>query len=90
MAAVYAIDLIAIRDKKRKMDSSIVKGWNVHYQTLEEVEELERLKKQKEKTSRRQPAMMKRTKILMKITGEIKSLITKRPVPIPGFMVKSR
>lgn len=49
MAAVYAIDLIAIRDKKRKMDSSIVKGWNVHYQTLEEVEEQERLKKQKER-----------------------------------------
>ncbi len=56
MAAVYAIDLIAIRDKKRKMDSSIVKGWNVHYQTLEEVEELERLKKQKEREDQQKAA----------------------------------
>lgn len=53
MAAVYAIDLIAKRDRKRKMDSSIVKGWNVHYQTLEEVEEAARLKKQKEKEEQR-------------------------------------
>ena len=37
MAAGYSIDLIAKRDRKKKMDSSIVKCWNVHYQTLEEV-----------------------------------------------------
>lgn len=46
MPAIYSIDLIAKRDKKTKMDRSIVKGWNVHYQTLEEVEEEERIKKQ--------------------------------------------
>lgn len=45
MPAVYSVDLIAKRDKKTKMDRSIVKGWNVHYQTLEEVEEEARLKK---------------------------------------------
>ena len=48
MPAVYAIDLIAIRDKKIKMDRSIIKGWNVHYQTLEEVEEETRAQKQKQ------------------------------------------
>lgn len=48
MPAVYAVDLIAIRDKKIKMDRSIVKGWNVHYQTLEEVEAATRLKQQEE------------------------------------------
>lgn len=48
MPAVYGIDLIAKRDKKRKMDRSIIKGWNVHYQTLEEAEEAARLKKQKQ------------------------------------------
>ncbi len=53
MAAVYAIDLIEKRDRKRKMDDSIVKFWNVHYQTLEEVEEAARLKKQKEKEERK-------------------------------------
>lgn len=52
MAAVYSIDLIAKRDRKKKMDSSIVKCWNVHYQTLEEVEEEARLKKQKEREER--------------------------------------
>lgn len=40
MPAVYSIDLIAKRDKKLKMDRSIVKGWNVHYQTLKEAEEV--------------------------------------------------
>ncbi len=49
MPAVYAIDLIEKRDKKKRMDRSIIKGWNVHYQTLAEVEEEARLKKQKEK-----------------------------------------
>lgn len=48
MPAVYAIDLIAKRDKKIKMDRSIIKGWNVHYQTLEEVEEASRMKRKKE------------------------------------------
>lgn len=48
MPAVYGIDLIAKRDKKIKMDRSIVKCWNVHYQTLEEVEAAARAKKQKE------------------------------------------
>jgi len=48
MPAVYAVDLIAKRDKKIKMDRSIVKGWNVHYQTLEEVEAEARAKKQKQ------------------------------------------
>ena len=46
MPAVYSIDLIAKRDRKIKMDRSIIKGWNVHYQTLKEVEEAARLKKQ--------------------------------------------
>lgn len=48
MPAVYAIDLIAKRDKKIKMDRSIIKGWNVHYQTLEEVEAEARARKQKQ------------------------------------------
>ena len=48
MPAVYSIDLIAKRDKKLKMDRSIVKGWNVHYQTLKEAEEAARLKKQRQ------------------------------------------
>ena len=48
MPAVYGIDLIAKRDRKIKMDRSIVKGWNVHYQTLEEVEAEARAKKQKQ------------------------------------------
>ena len=39
MPAIYPIDLIEKRDKKRRMDRSIIKGWNVHYQTLAEVEE---------------------------------------------------
>ncbi len=56
MPAVYAIDLIAKRDKKIKMDRSIVKGWNVHYQTLEEVEEAARAKKQKEEEEARKEA----------------------------------
>lgn len=47
MPAIYSIDLIAKRDKKRKMDDSIIKGWNVHYQTLQEVEEEALLKKEK-------------------------------------------
>ncbi len=56
MPAVYAIDLIAKRDKKIKMDRSIVKGWNVHYQTLEEVEEAARAKKLKEEEEARKEA----------------------------------
>lgn len=56
MPAVYAIDLIAIRDKKIKMDRSIVKGWNVHYQTLEEVEEAARAEKRKEEQQARKDA----------------------------------
>ena len=56
MPAVYGIDLIAKRDRKIKMDRSIVKFWNVHYQTLEEVEEAERLKKQKEEEEARKNA----------------------------------
>ncbi len=56
MPAVYGIDLIAKRDKKIKMDRSIVKGWNVHYQTLEEVEEAARKKKQKEEEEARKQA----------------------------------
>lgn len=32
-------DLIAERDKKEKMQQSIVKWWNVHYMTPEELEE---------------------------------------------------
>ncbi len=47
MPAIYPIDLIEKRDKKRRMDRSIIKGWNVHYQTLAEVEEEARLKRQK-------------------------------------------
>ncbi len=38
MPAIYPIDLIEKRDKKRRMDRGIVKSWNAHYQTLEEVE----------------------------------------------------
>ena len=49
MPAVYAIDLIAKRDKKLKMDRSIVKGWNVHYQTLQEVEDEAFAKRQKQR-----------------------------------------
>lgn len=48
MPAIYPIDLIEKRDKKRRMDRSIIKGWNVHYQTLAEVEEEARLKRQKQ------------------------------------------
>lgn len=50
MPAIYAIDLIAKRDKRIKMDKSIIKGWNVHYQTLEEVEKeaLDKMRKQRE------------------------------------------
>lgn len=56
MPAVYAIDLIAKRDKKMKMDRSIIKGWNVHYQTLEEVEEAARAKKREEEEEVRKNA----------------------------------
>lgn len=49
MPAVYSIDLIAKRDKKIKMDRSIVKGWNVHYQTLQEVEDEAYAKRQKQR-----------------------------------------
>ncbi|MDE7312667.1 MAG: hypothetical protein K2N87_13775 [Eubacterium sp.] len=56
MPAVYGIDLIAKRDKKIKMDRSIVKCWNVHYQTLEEVEEETRRKKKKEAEEARKNA----------------------------------
>ncbi|MCI8892660.1 MAG: hypothetical protein HFH34_15285 [Eubacterium sp.] len=56
MPAVYGVDLIAKRDRKIKMDRSIVKFWNVHYQTLEEVEEAERLKKQKQEEEARKNA----------------------------------
>lgn len=58
MPAVYSIDLIAKRDKKIRMDRSIVKGWNVHYQTLEEVEAAARdgVRKEEEAArSREQP-----------------------------------
>lgn len=54
MPAVYSIDLIAKRDKKIKMDRSIVKGWNVHYQTLEEVEDALRFEKQKQEEAQEQ------------------------------------
>ena len=56
MPAVYGVDLIAKRDRKIKMDRSIVKFWNVHYQTLEEVEEAEILKKQKQEEEARKNA----------------------------------
>lgn len=56
MPAVYGIDLIAKRDKKKKMDRSIIKFWNVHYQTLEEVEEESRAKKQKQEDEARKNA----------------------------------
>lgn len=46
MPAIYSIDLIEKRDKKLRMDRSIIKRWNVHYQTLTEVEEEARLKQQ--------------------------------------------
>lgn len=49
MPAIYSIDLIAKRDKKLKMDRSIVKGWNVHYQTLQEVEDEAYAKRQKQR-----------------------------------------
>ena len=49
MPAVYSIDLIAKRDKKLKMDRSIIKGWNVHYQTLQEVEDEAYAKRQKQR-----------------------------------------
>ncbi len=52
MPAIYSVDLIAKRDRKIKMDRSIVKGWNVHYQTLEEVEEEARVKKQEAEKKR--------------------------------------
>lgn len=35
-------DLIAERDKKEKMNHSIVKWWNVHYMTAEELAEAQR------------------------------------------------
>lgn len=48
MSATYPVDLIAKRDRKEKMDRSIVKGWNVHIQTKEEIEEAEREKRMEE------------------------------------------
>lgn len=63
MPAVYAIDLIAKRDQKRKMDRSIVKGWNVHYETLEEAEAAARRKAEKlEKERAAQEASEERDK----------------------------
>ena len=38
------------------MDRSIIKGWNVHYQTLEEVEEAARAKKREEEEEARKNA----------------------------------
>ncbi len=54
MPAVYAVDLIAKRDKRIKMDRSIIKGWNVHYQTLEEVEKeaFDKMRKQREEQAK--------------------------------------
>lgn len=52
MAATYSVDLIAKRDKKLRMDRSIVKGWNVHYQTQEEIEAEEEEKRLKEEQER--------------------------------------
>ena len=37
-------DLIEGRDRKAKIQKSVVKSWNVHYMTLEELEELEKQK----------------------------------------------
>lgn len=37
-------DLIEERDRKAKIQKSVVKSWNVHYMTLEELEELEKQK----------------------------------------------
>lgn len=73
MPAVYGIDLIAKRDKKLKMDRSIVKGWNVHYQTLEEVEEAARRKKQKqeEEVRRQEEAAAEETEEKRKIRQQI-------------------
>ncbi len=59
MPAVYSIDLIAKRDKKIRMDRSIVKGWNVHYQTLEEVEEAARERKRKEDEEERKKEQLR-------------------------------
>ena len=53
MPAVYGVDLIAKRDRKLKMDRSIVKVWNVHYQTLEEVEAEARARKRKQEEEER-------------------------------------
>ena len=47
MPAVYPEDLIAKRDKKDKMIRSVIKRWNVHFQTEEEVEEQAREKRMK-------------------------------------------
>ena len=47
MPAVYPVDLIAKRDRKDKMVRSVVKRWNVHFQTEEEVEEEAREKRRK-------------------------------------------
>ena len=48
MSAQYPEDLIAKRDRMDKMYRSVVKRWNVHFQTNEEVEAIEREKRQKE------------------------------------------
>ena len=87
MPAVYAIDLIAKRDKKMKMDRSIIKGWNVHYQTLEEVEEAARAKKREEEEEARKNAQ--------KHTQDPKDYcrrthIIRKQVLIPDIMGKSR
>jgi hypothetical protein len=39
-------DLIAERDKKEKMEHSIVKWWNVHYTTPEELEQVQKQQEQ--------------------------------------------
>ncbi len=92
MPAVYAIDLIAKRDKKIKMDRSIVKGWNVHYQTLEEVEEAARAKKQKEEEEARKEAEKKRGIVQARDPTEKakKMPIMQKPDHIPGIMEKNR
>ena len=52
MPAVYPEDLIAKRDRKDKMFRSVVKRWNVHFQTEEEVEEEAREKRREAEESK--------------------------------------
>ena len=95
MPAVYGVDLIAKRDRKIKMDRSIVKFWNVHYQTLEEVEEAERLKKQKQEEEARKNAERLANEEQESETQEHKKNRRMRPITlrqalIPGIMEKNR